>query len=124
MALCVAFVGEVEAAELVPCNAVGPCMFGLVIDKRERHRKQVRERREREIEVCMCVCLAGFSVKESLPMVFPDGGSDGWLTALQHNGSRLVHLHDLAHDGLEQSLVGFVIDAVIQGHVDRVVPFR
>jgi hypothetical protein len=40
--------------------------------------------------------------------------------ALQHNGARLVDLHDLADDGLEDGLVRRIVHTVPQRTVDRV----
>ena len=42
-------------------------------------------------------------------------------THLQHDGSRLVHFHDLSHHGLENSLEGPVVDPVPQRHVHGAV---
>mmetsp|Transcript_23830 Transcript_23830/g.65484 ORF Transcript_23830/g.65484 Transcript_23830/m.65484 type:complete len:225 (-) Transcript_23830:672-1346(-) len=41
--------------------------------------------------------------------------------ALEHNGAWLVVLHDLGDDGIKQELVGCIIHAIPQGHVDGVV---
>mmetsp|Transcript_13112 Transcript_13112/g.28757 ORF Transcript_13112/g.28757 Transcript_13112/m.28757 type:complete len:211 (-) Transcript_13112:538-1170(-) len=41
--------------------------------------------------------------------------------ALQHDGGGSVHLHDLVQHRLEHCLVGTVVDALLQGHVDTVV---
>ena len=40
---------------------------------------------------------------------------------LEHNGRRLVGLHDLGHDGHEDVLVVFVVDTVAKREVDGVV---
>ena len=45
----------------------------------------------------------------------------GVCAALQHNRPRPVPLHDVRNDRLEDGVVAGVVDAVAQGHVDRVV---
>jgi len=40
---------------------------------------------------------------------------------LQHNGSGAVHIHDVLDDGLEQVLVPFVINPVLERDVKTVV---
>lgn len=41
-------------------------------------------------------------------------------TALHYDCPWLEHLHDLAHDGLEQRMEGVIRGAILKGHVDRV----
>ena len=50
-----------------------------------------------------------------------DGSGDVERTALADDYFRLVDLHDFCHDGLEQQLIGLVVDAIPQGDIDCVV---
>lgn len=45
----------------------------------------------------------------------------GISTTLKHNCTRAENLHNLAHDWLEQGLIAFIINPIIQRDIQRVV---
>ena len=46
---------------------------------------------------------------------------EGVGSALKDDGARLEDVHHFGDEGLEEGVVGVVVDAVVQRHVERVV---